>query len=200
MTTERDRQRERTRERLYEAALFVFRRDGVQAAKVDEIATMAGVSRAAFYFHFPSKDDVLALRLSRSQATISQQLSALPKTASIDQVLRLTADRIGAEWAEDPQLLREVGMVAIQLTARDISEATRQHPVQLALIPRFQTSVQRGEIEPLIPAELLTEFFLVNLFGAALTWCATPQMAPLSDVLDAVVTFFMRGARPPPER
>jgi AcrR family transcriptional regulator len=166
---------------------------------VDEIATLAGVSRATFYFHFPSKDDVLALRLSRSQAAISQELRDMPDATSIEQILRLTANRIGSEWADDPELLREVGTVAIQLTAQDIREATRQHPVQLALIPRFQASVQRREIEPLIPAELLTEFFLVNVFGAALTWCANPEMAPLVEVLDAVVTFFMRGARPLPE-
>ena len=197
MPTVRERQRQATRERLYESALAVFRRVGVQAARVDEIASDAGVSRATFYFHFPSKEDVLALRLSRSQARISDAIEALAPETPIEEVLTLAATYIGREWANDADLLREVGMVAIQLTARDIGEAARQHPVQLVLIPRFQASVERGELGNLIPAELLSEFFLVNLFGAALTWCANPDLAPLEEVLGAVVAFFLRGARPP---
>ena len=83
----------------------------------------------------------------------------------------------------------------MKLTARDLPEATRRHPVQLALIPRFERAVRVGEIGTLIPSELMTEFFLVNLFGAALTWCAAP-LAPLHVILDQVVTFFVRAARP----
>ena len=197
MPTVRELQRQATRDRLYEAALDVFRREGVVHAKVDEIAANAGVSRAAFYFHFPSKQDVLALRLARSQARISETIEDLPALTPVDEVLNLAAQQIASEWAEDPDLLREVGMVAIQLTARDIDEAALQHPVAVALIPRFQSSVERGELGDLIPPELLSEFFLVNLFGAALTWCANPEIAPLDQVLDAVVAFFLKGARTP---
>ena len=206
MATERDKQRERTRQRLYEAALEVFRQDGVEAARVDDIAKTAGVSRATFYFHFPTKDDVLVARLAQSQARIHAEISALPPEADIETVLRLAARHIAHEWEDDPGLLREVGTVALKVTAQDLPAATRRHPVQLALIPRFDSSVQlartavreaveRAEIDTLIPAELLTEFFLVNLFGAALTWCSAP-LAPLDEILDQVVTFFLRGARP----
>ena len=195
MATERDKQRERTRQRLYEAALEVFRQDGVEAARVDDIAKTAGVSRATFYFHFPTKDDVLVARLAQSQARIHAEISALPPEADIETVLRLAARHIAHEWEDDPGLLREVGTVALKVTAQDLPAATRRHPVQLALIPRFDSSVERAEIDTLIPAELLTEFFLVNLFGAALTWCSAP-LAPLDEILDQVVTFFLRGARP----
>src|SRR5690606_227101 len=57
--TERDRQREETHRRLFETALDLFRRDGIEAASIEEIANRAGVSRGTFYFHFPTKDDVL---------------------------------------------------------------------------------------------------------------------------------------------
>lgn len=194
MATERDRQRERTRERLAEAALEVFRRDGVAAARVDDIAQLAGVSRATFYFHFPSKDDVLVARLAASQERIHEELLALPEDAAIETVLRLAAARIAGEWEHDPELLREVGTVALRVTAQDLPEATRRHPVQLALIPRFEQAVARGEFDTPIPPELLTEFFLVNLFSVALTWTAAP-LAPLDQLLDQVVTFFLRGAR-----
>jgi len=193
--TERDRQREQTRERLYQAALTVFRRDGVTAARIDDIATAAGVSRGTFYFHFPAKDDVLLRLLAESQASISDELDALPDDAPIDDVLQTMARAMAATWKDDPDLLREIGTVALKVTALALPDATRQHPVQLALIPRFDKAVERGEIGTLIPPELLTEFFLVNLFGAALSWCGN-QMLPLEFLLTNVVSFFLKAAAP----
>ena len=42
--------------------------------------------------------------------------------------------------------------------------------------------------DAVIPAVLLSEFFLVNLFGAALAWCGNPVL-PLDQLLGNVVTF-----------
>ncbi len=54
----RQQQRDATRERLAEAAVEVFAKDGFLAAKVDDIAKAAGVGRTTFYLHFPTKLDV----------------------------------------------------------------------------------------------------------------------------------------------
>lgn len=197
LRTERDRQREATKDRLYEAALEVFRKEGVDRARVDDIARAAGVSRGTFYFHFPSKDDVLLRRLSVSQTHISGELARIDASASLREVLERCAREIASEWENDPALLREIGTVALKLTAQNLPEATRQHPVQLALIPRFDAALDRGEIGQLIPAELMTEFFLVNLFGAALNWVGNP-IAPLELILLSVVDFFLRAASPAP--
>ena len=55
----RERRRRRTRTRLYEEALAEFARVGFDRASVADIARAAGVSRPAFYFHFPTKEHVL---------------------------------------------------------------------------------------------------------------------------------------------
>jgi len=193
--TQRDLKREMTRERLYEAALSVFRRDGVVAARIDDIATAAGVSRGTFYFHYPTKDHVLLQLLAESQASISDELNALPSEAPIEEVLQTMARAMATTWENDPDLLREIGTVALKITALALPDATRQHPVQLALIPRFDAAVARQEIGTLIPPELLTEFFLVNLFGAALSWCGN-QALPLEFLLTNVVSFFLKAAAP----
>ena len=193
--TERDRQREQTRERLYHSALDIFRRDGVVAARIDDIASAAGVSRGTFYFHFPTKDDVLLRLLADSQGSISDEIHDLPDDAPIEEVLQTMAKAMASTWKNDPDLLREIGTVALKVTALALPDATTQHPVQLALIPRFDAAVERGEIGTLIPPELLTEFFLVNLFGAALSWCGN-QILPLDFLLSNVVSFFLKAAAP----
>ena len=49
---------ELTRLRLLEAAEAVFIRDGFQAAKIEDIAKVAGYTRGAFYANFRSKEDL----------------------------------------------------------------------------------------------------------------------------------------------
>jgi AcrR family transcriptional regulator len=56
--TKRRRSRERTRQRLLEAALSVFAKNGFERATVDEIVREAGFSKGAFYVHFETKDDL----------------------------------------------------------------------------------------------------------------------------------------------
>jgi len=46
------------RERLIDAAIEVFRDKGVQAARVSDIVTKAGVAQGTFYLYFNSKDAV----------------------------------------------------------------------------------------------------------------------------------------------
>lgn len=61
--TLRDRQRELTRQAIFDAALEAFDERGYFAVTIDDIVSRAGISRATFYLHFDSKSGVLrALR------------------------------------------------------------------------------------------------------------------------------------------
>lgn len=53
-------QREKTRQRILDAAGIVFRRHGFQAASVDLVMAQAGLTAGGFYSHFKSKDDLFA--------------------------------------------------------------------------------------------------------------------------------------------
>jgi AcrR family transcriptional regulator len=52
---------ERTRQAIIDAALDLFQRLGFHATSVQDITEAAGVTKGAFYHHFPSKEDLLLL-------------------------------------------------------------------------------------------------------------------------------------------
>jgi AcrR family transcriptional regulator len=56
------------KDRLYEAALECFARDGVRSTTMESIAARAGVTRTAIYHYFPSKREVILEVITR-QAT-----------------------------------------------------------------------------------------------------------------------------------
>lgn len=59
MTTERQKQKTQSRERILAAAAALFRKQGLQATGIDEIMKKAGLTAGAFYAHFKSKDHLI---------------------------------------------------------------------------------------------------------------------------------------------
>jgi AcrR family transcriptional regulator len=55
------------RERILDAAGALFSESGIQAVGVDAIISTAGVAKASFYHHFPSKDSLVVAWLESDQ-------------------------------------------------------------------------------------------------------------------------------------
>jgi len=72
MTTQR--RGEETRSHLLQAAEDCFAQSGYDGTSVAEICRGAGVSKGAFYHHFPSKQDIFLELLDRWMAALEGQL------------------------------------------------------------------------------------------------------------------------------
>ncbi|WP_019644337.1 TetR/AcrR family transcriptional regulator [Novispirillum itersonii] len=57
-----------TRDRILDAAAKLFQASGVRAVSVDAVASRAGVTKRTLYYHFRSKDDLIAAYLSGRDA------------------------------------------------------------------------------------------------------------------------------------
>lgn len=129
-------QREKTRQRILDAAATVFRRMGYQAASVDIVMAEAGLTAGGFYSHFSSKEELFLesfLRTLREARTLTGQ--------SVEQLEG--ADRINA-------------IVARYLSSahRGMIDSGCPLPPLLADLPRQKESVRRGFDE--IVAEIIT--------------------------------------------
>ncbi|MDJ0896622.1 MAG: TetR/AcrR family transcriptional regulator [Alphaproteobacteria bacterium] len=61
-----------TRERIVSAAAKLFYGEGIRSVSVDAVAEKAGVTKRTLYYHFRSKDDLVAAYLaSRDQPTLA---------------------------------------------------------------------------------------------------------------------------------
>jgi len=81
-----------TRQRLLEAALWRFYRDGFGNVGIDQIIDEVGISKTAFYKHFESKDDLMVAVLDEHTDQMLRQFEELvARHGGADPLERLRA-------------------------------------------------------------------------------------------------------------
>jgi AcrR family transcriptional regulator len=183
----RDRQREETRARLYRAALEVFRRDGYDQCRIDDIATLAQVSRAAFYFHFPTKEDVLRQLVQTFDGEIAAQLEALPSPATVMQVLNCVAEGFSRLWRDEAPLIGPSFAIAIKDAATD-RDGT---PLRQVLSQRLQ-QVMPAKGPLATPSS--ADFYLLLTISVLVRWSRDTKQS-LPAMLAGATHIFLHGAQ-----
>src|SRR5579885_916071 len=98
----RERQREEREQLILQAAHELIVEKGAAAVTMEDIAAKVGISRAAIYLHFPSKEDLILVLLERGMQAFVGSLNATldaPGTpreklqAVIEQIFRSYNDR-----------------------------------------------------------------------------------------------------------
>ena len=89
------------RDRLLAAASQLFHENGVQATGVDLIVGEAGVAKATFYRHFPSKDDLIIAWLRDPRTRWLDRIRAEVDTSDADAAERIPMFfEVVADWLE----------------------------------------------------------------------------------------------------
>jgi len=185
--TRRERKRDLTRARLYEAALDEFRQAGFDRSSVSRIARKAGVSRASFYFHFPTKEHVLLeLQWSLERRTAERIAGCESLCAALEQ---LVEGVIEAEASvEDAELYRDMLKIYVRrsdgLPLEDLAS-----PVLDELRRHFVAGVANRELRAGLEPEQATHLCLTSVFGF-LIGTAEPSATRRAD-LHALVSLYL---------
>lgn len=190
----RDRQRLETRERLYCAAVDEIRREGIANAQVDRIVAAVGVSRGTFYFHFPTKEEVLLEWLRRRQVEIVAGLERThqkPRTLR-DALLEIVAFLVDVTASRD-------GRLVLETLALHVREGTdpRGYLVLDEIERLLAAAAGRDELRRDVDARHGAVLFLSNVFGFLVSRTASPPPHPSAELL---VDVFLTGVTALPGR
>ena len=143
----RERKKEETRRRIFEAALELFRTRGFEATTVDEITEKADVGRGTFFNYFPRKEAVLSFIAEEQVAAMDELMPELlasdqPTHALMIRVLQLAA----AGYTRDKEVSR---LVLTEWIKRDVqpppeTEAHASHYFRQL----YERGVARGDVRP----------------------------------------------------
>lgn len=202
-----------TRQKVLDAALKVFSEKGYQAARLEDIAEEAGVTRGAIYWHFGSKEQPSSLGAKANLyntlvGTTMQGIQSVVERAvavggSFLDVQRRVMVYI-IRMLEDDARYRAVMELTILKTGyapelaegiRKKNEIARQVEQEVAAVFRrgIAAGAIRADLDPVICARAMQAY--IN--GVCLNWILDPTAFSLRDCAPALVDVFIRGVAPP---
>lgn len=96
-----------TRERILDVALTLFNEQGYEKTSLREIAEQLGITKAALYYHFERKDDILLelhLRLHALARDILDELETIETDGASVELWALLLDRFIDRVLANPEL------------------------------------------------------------------------------------------------
>jgi AcrR family transcriptional regulator len=144
-------------ERIVETAYDLFSRRGIRDVGVDELIEQAGVAKATFYRHFPSKDDLVIAFLDRREERWTREWieEARKRGATTEESLLAIFDLFD-EWFRESDFEGGAFM-------RTLLEMGRQHPAGQASVRHLKN--MRGMVR-----QLAEEAGLRDPGAFALSW------------------------------
>jgi len=193
---------------IIDAAFQIFSDLGLEGARLEEIARLAGVSKGTIYLYFPSKEELFravieAKVISVIEAAEQDAERRSGDTVSADEELRVYMSRqwdhlraptylamyrlVHAELHHFPDLMRFYGNEVIERSLR----------LTATIISRGVARQEFVAADPLVTARLVSSMLLTHALWYARRTLFDSSMSDDADaVRDAVIEFALRSLRP----
>ena len=195
--SKRDAKHAELRQRIFQAALDLFRRQGVAATTIRQIALAAHVGLGTFFNYFAGKEAVLAeigrLRQERIEARLSDPAYATASArARLDGVLRALVE----EMEEEPDLARAVVQAAMRSPEIFHGERARFLALTELLADILREGQARGEVAADCDVEAAAHLVISIYVALTLDWAERANDYELTPTLLAHVDTLWRGIAP----
>jgi AcrR family transcriptional regulator len=170
----------------------LFEQRGYDGVNIDDIVRASKVARGTFYFHFPSKEDILLEAVERGEREISARMAAVPLDRPFRDVLLATCEGFAATWGDHRALLVQAGMAGLRRTIRS-ARSRDEEPLRIELLRHVERALAKSELSSVLPGQMLADVFLLNVFAALMAWAPSGEPS-LDIVMPGVIDLFLRGA------
>lgn len=192
-----------SRRLILDTAARLFRDEGYAAISLRDIAGECGMKAGSLYYHFASKDaivaEVLRIGVRKTFDHVQQALATLPAGADAAQRLR-TAVRAHLQAMLElhdytSANVRIFGQVPVAVREAHLGLRDEYEQFWAGLLERC---AHDGALDPARNLRL-ARFFLIGAMNASLDWFQGDQ-APIETVADELATIFLHGLMAAPAR
>jgi TetR/AcrR family acrAB operon transcriptional repressor len=196
-----------TRERLLDAAERLFREHGVTRTSLAEVATAAGMTRGAVYWHFKDKADLFRAMCDRATLPLDAHFDQAVQSACADPLGTLRNLSIGAlvQLANDTraQNVFEIVFHKSELVDELAGIATSHKQERCACLAQIEEMMRHasraGQLPADLDASLATQALHAYMVGIMHEWVLDPAAYDLAGAAPGFIDIFMGGlvAKPP---
>lgn len=194
-----------SRERILRAALVEFAENGLAGARVDQIASEAGVNKAMIYYHFSSKENLYRDVIEKQVVQLTSRLRRhISSHDDIETIFTAAAETYADAFSRNPRLIR---LLLRELANPDghvvqtIATMVKESGVPDQLLRSIAGGIEKGELRRVDVRQALVSFICMNIGYFLLS----PLIDRVSQVPDhsrfiterksAIVDLFLNGAR-----
>ena len=192
----RERRSHETRERLFRAAMNLFRDNGFHKTTVEDITKAADVGKGTFFNYFPSKEHVMGVLAEIQMAKYDRALRMAQKQDA-RTALRWLFHALPAETASSPDMARS--LMTVFMTSDEVraflTGGLKRGRIHLSDI--FVSAQQRGDVPLHNKAKDMAFRFQQSVFGSMLLWTLQTPPPPLEKWLDQGFDFFWAAVMAP---
>jgi AcrR family transcriptional regulator len=188
-----------TRKSILDVSLALFSQNGYDATSVAEICQKAQVSKGAFYYHFPSKQDLFLALMETWLNAVDGSLQVASESAdSVPQALNNMAAITGS--------LFDALQGGFPILLEFWTQASRQPAIwQKAVAPyrnylnyfvgMMQSGIDAGDFDELVDAEQAARTLTAVVMGLLLQATFDPESAHWQDVTQFGIKLLIDGMR-----
>jgi TetR/AcrR family acrAB operon transcriptional repressor len=192
-----------TRDSILDAAEKLFVEQGVSRTTLQHIATEAGVTRGAIYWHFDDKGALFNAMMERAKLPLEDELKVLDQAESADPLddLRNYVLAVLRRTVEDPQARRVFEIATLKVEFVDEMDAVRvrrQHSLNDWLARaerRIRHAGERGLIACKIDPATVALAMWAMIDGLIRNWMFDPKGFDLLELGKCVIDPYMDGLR-----
>jgi TetR/AcrR family acrAB operon transcriptional repressor len=189
-----------TRQKLLEAALAVFSRNGYDATRLEDIAAEAGVTRGAIYHHFGSKPELYTTLTGEMWERVMPVLEqAMTEGGSPVDILRRSFIR-KMSFVEEDDAFRAINELIMFKTAviPELEDGMRmkRDGVRQAvniIAGHVTEGIEQGLIRPSVNARDMALAYYALQDGLMALWLIDPALFSLKEQAAAAVDMFLKG-------
>jgi AcrR family transcriptional regulator len=196
----RERKKEETKRKIFEAATKLFAHKGFEAATIDEIAAAADVSKGTFFNYFPKKEAIIRY-LFDEWTEIAEGIAADRGRSARERIIEMFV--AGAlSFGERPELARTVARYALQEMCSPAPEMIDTHAHHHRLFDEvWKQGVAAGDFRSDVDLVWARSVFGAVFVGSVTWWvgcadCAVqpdPMNLPLPEVIRTNMRVILEG-------
>ncbi|HRY16568.1 MAG TPA: TetR family transcriptional regulator [Candidatus Competibacteraceae bacterium] len=191
-----------TRHRILDAAEQVFQHQGVSRTSLNQVATEAGVTRGAIYWHFRNKADLYDAMIrrvfdpeeARGQADMQRQNDPL-------HFIRELAVGFLQRLACNPQYQRVLEIAWHKCEYVDEMAVIRDSHLECGrrFIALLEEAMRYAQEQDRLPTTLCPHQAAVGVMalvdGLMVNWTLEPSLFPLAEYASAIIDAYLTGLR-----
>ncbi|QNA90040.1 TetR family transcriptional regulator [Massilia sp. Dwa41.01b] len=192
-----------TRDSILDAAEQLFVEQGVSRTTLQHIATAAGVTRGAIYWHFDDKGALFNAMMERVTLPFECALSSLGKSDArtvLDDLRRFFAE-IFRVTETNPQARRVLEIASLKVEFVSEMDAVRVRRRQSKcdmmdqVVERLQLARSAGQIKPDADPQLMATGLWALMDGLIRNWMFEPTSFSLVDLGERMIGTMLEGIR-----